>query len=123
MHSSRSASVRLGTLRRVLDGLMDRYQQRVPMVSTIIQAMIDEGIIAQPHDIENDHIAFRTMGVKFLGIESLEKIFLAYGYERRDFYEFPGKKLHALWYHPPQSNFPRIFISELRVADLSRETQ
>ncbi|MCU0490994.1 MAG: DUF1338 domain-containing protein [Chloroflexaceae bacterium] len=112
---------RLRTLQQVLDGLMRRYQGRVPDVGNIIAAMVREGIIGQADAIENDHIAFRTMGVPQLGIASLEKIFLHYGYERREPYRFPAKKLDAFWYSPPTPAFPRIFISELRVGDLSAE--
>ena len=111
------------TLNGVLSGLMRRYQERVPDVQTIIQTMIQDGLIRAPEDIENDHIAFRTMGVPHLGIASLEKIFLHLGYERRDPYTFPGKKLEAYWYSPPEPQLPRIFISELRVPELSDEAQ
>jgi hypothetical protein len=110
-------------LEQVLAGLMDRYKDRVPDVSAIIDAMIKEQIIQQADDIENDHIAFRTMGVPHLGIQSLEKIFLHYGYQKRDHYYFPEKKLDAFWYAPPSPKYPRIFISELRVKDLSPEAQ
>ena len=114
---------KLETLQHVLTGLMDRYQARVPDVETIIQAMQHEGVINNPTDIQNDHIAFRTLGVAHLGIASLEKIFLHYGYERRDPYDFPSKKLNAYWYSPPEPHFPRVFISELRVDELSDEAQ
>ncbi|TWW00324.1 DUF1338 domain-containing protein [Chitinophaga pinensis] len=107
----------------VLSGLMQRYQERVPDVAAIIAAMITENLIQVPEDIENDHIAFRTIGVPELGIQSLEKIFLHYGYTRRDAYHFKAKKLDAYWYAPPAPHFPRIFISELRVKDLSPEAQ
>ncbi|SDH01852.1 DUF1338 domain-containing protein [Chitinophaga filiformis] len=107
----------------VLSGLMQRYQDRVPDVAAIIAAMISENLIGVPEDIENDHIAFRTIGVPELGIQSLEKIFLHYGYTRRDAYHFKEKKLDAYWYAPPLPNYPRIFISELRVQDLSTAAQ
>ena len=107
----------------ILNGLMSRYKERVPDVSVIINAMIHEGIISDENEIENDHIAFRTMGVPQLGIQSFEKIFLHHGYEKKDYYFFPGKKLNAYWYAPPHPKYPRIFISELRVHDLSPEAQ
>lgn len=110
-------------LNDVLQGLMSRYQERVPDVSAIIDAMIKEGIISKATDIENDHIAFRTMGVPLLGIQSLEKIFLHYGYTKKDAYHFREKKLDAFWYAPPAPEYPRIFISELRVNDLSPAAQ
>jgi hypothetical protein len=110
-------------LTQILNGLMQRYMERVPDVKAIIQTMIKEGIIQRPEDVENDHIAFRTMGVPQLGIQSLEKIFLHYGYTKREAYHFREKKLDAFWYAPPSPALPRIFISELRVQDLSQHAQ
>ncbi|HBE66747.1 MAG TPA: DUF1338 domain-containing protein [Planctomycetaceae bacterium] len=107
----------------ILDGLMQRYCERVPDVGRVTEMMIDKGLISSIDDIENDHIAFRTLGVPNLGIKSLEKIFLHCGYERRDSYKFQTKKLDAFWYSPPSPKFPRIFISELRVLDLSEPVQ
>jgi Domain of unknown function (DUF1338) len=110
-------------LKTVLAGLMRRYQERVPDVGRAIREMVAHGLIASPDEIENDHIAFRTMGVPQLGMNSFEKIFVHYGYERRDAYRFAHKKLDAFWYSPPDPKLPRIFVSELRVADLSLEAQ
>jgi Domain of unknown function (DUF1338) len=109
-------------LKIVLDGLMRRYKELVPDVKTTIDAMINAGIIKNADDIENDHVAFRTMGLPHLGIASFEKIFLHYGYQKRDYFYFEGKKLNAYWYSPPSPEYPRIFLSELRVDDLSLET-
>lgn len=110
-------------LEDILSGLMTRYQERVPAVRHILDAMVGQGMIGSSGDVENDHIAFRTMGVPQLGIQSLEKIFLHCGYTRRDAYQFPVKKLDAFWYAPPADHFPRIFISELRVGDLSENAR
>ncbi|MGN7824487.1 DUF1338 domain-containing protein [Chitinophaga sp. 22536] len=110
-------------LQEVLNGLMSRYQERVPDVSAVIAAMVSNGLIGKADDIENDHIAFRTMGVPQLGVQSLEKIFLHYGYTKMDHYYFASKKLDAWWYAPPLPKYPRIFISELRVTDLSQQAQ
>jgi hypothetical protein len=118
-----STSLTLQTLDAVMSGLMRRYSERVPDVKNVVNAMLDEGIIQSSDEIENDHIAFRTMGVPNLGLASFEKIFLHYGYERRDEFNFTGKKLTAYWYSPPQPHFPRIFASELRVRELSDEAQ
>ncbi len=107
----------------ILDGLMQRYQDRVPAVERLFQALLKEGIVLKNADVQNDHIAFRTMGVKHLGIASMEKIFLHYGYQKKEYFLFEEKKLNAYWYHPPLPQYPRIFLSELRVQDLSPETQ
>ncbi|AUD07440.1 DUF1338 domain-containing protein [Spirosoma pollinicola] len=121
------------TVDAVMSGLMRRYSERVPDVHKVLDSMVKEGIIQSPGDVENDHIAFRTMGVPNLGIASFEKIFMHYGYERRDEFNFVGKKLTAYWYSPPgvdsprvdspRPDLPRIFVSELRVHELSEEAQ
>jgi hypothetical protein len=109
----------MSALSTVLEGLMLRYRERVPDVARIVSAMVAEGIVPDAGAIENDHIAFRTLGVPHLGIASLEKIFLRYGYTRRDRFAFAAKKIDAHWYSPPARELPRIFISELRVGELS----
>nr|AKB95200.1 hypothetical protein [uncultured bacterium] len=111
------------TLRTILDGLLKRYRDRVPDVARVIAMMVQQGLIRDYDEIENDHIAFRTMGVPHLGIRSFEKLFLPQGYERRDPFYFKNKKIDAFWYAPPSPEFPRIFVSELRVSELSAEAQ
>jgi len=108
---------------QILDALFNIYAQRVPDVRKITKAMVAEGMVTSQNEIINDHIAFRTMGVPNLGINSFEKIFLAHGYERMDFYHFEAKKLDAFWYAPPTADLPRIFISELKVNMLSTDVQ
>ena len=110
-------------LDKVLNSLIIPYKERVPDVYKVIDGMLKEGMISKEEAIKNDHIAFRTLGVPNLGIASLEKIFLHYGYEKRDYYFFPEKKLNAFWYSHPEPKYPRIFISELQVSDLSRNAQ
>ncbi|MFV9485072.1 uncharacterized protein DUF1338 [Christiangramia gaetbulicola] len=110
-------------LNELLNSLIIPYKERVPDVYRIINGMLEKGMISKEEDIINDHIAFRTLGLPYLGITSLEKIFLHYGYEKRDYYFFPEKKLNAFWYSHPENKYPRIFISELRVSDLSQNAQ
>ena len=121
MDQSHASTTEANPLDVILGGLMRRYKERVPDVQAIVDAMVAEGIVPSGDAIENDHIAFRTMGVEHLGVASLEKIFLHCGYQRRDPFHFPGKKLAAWWYSPPQPVYPRIFISQLLVDDLSIE--
>ena len=114
---------KIAGLHIIMELLMQRYSERVPDVMKIVNAMINNGIIGNKEDIQNDHIAFRTLGVPQLGLQSLEKIFLHYGYSKREHLKFAAKKLDAYWYAPPEEHFPRIFISELRVNELSEEAQ
>lgn len=111
------------SLDKILTALFTPYQASVPDVKKISQAMIDRGMIGSEDEIINDHIAFRTLGVPHLGIKSFEKIFLHYGYQKMESYYFEKKKIDAYWYKPPAGNYPRIFISELRVQDLSKGAQ
>ncbi|WP_396634379.1 DUF1338 domain-containing protein [Maribacter sp. R86514] len=110
-------------LDKVLTALFLPYKKSVTDVEKITNAMIDANMIANENEIINDHIAFRTLGVPNLGISSFEKIFLHYGYSKMDSYHFAAKKLDAYWYAPPSPEYPRIFISELRVEDLSNQAQ
>lgn len=113
----------MDTLDHIMDTLFIPYRERVPDVGKIVNAMISKKMISSEGDIENDHVAFRTMGVPNLGIASFEKIFLHHGYTKMNSYHFAKKKLDAYWYAPPQPKYPRIFISELRVGDLSENIQ
>ena len=67
----------------ILKDLLQTYIERVPDVLKITQSMIDFGIISSQENIVNDHIAFRTMGVPNLGIQSFEKnIFETWLYQK-----------------------------------------
>ncbi|MDC0117214.1 DUF1338 domain-containing protein [Flavobacteriaceae bacterium] len=111
------------TINLVLESLFETYSKRVPDVTKITEAMVSNNIVSNQSEIINDHIAFRTMGVKHLGIKSFEKIFLKHGYKKRDFYSFKEKKLNAYWYSHSEKNMPRIFISELKVDELAKDAQ
>ena len=108
---------------QILDTLFSIYAERVPDVNKITHAMVQKGMVNSQDEIINDHVAFRTLGVPNLGIASFEKIFLAHGYQKKEFYHFKAKKLDAFWYAPPTPDLPRIFISELKVNTLSEDTQ
>ncbi len=110
-------------LDKIMEALFLPYKKRVADVDKIASAMVQNKLIENEDAIVNDHIAFRTLGVPNLGIASFEKIFLHHGYKRMEPYHFPEKKLNAYWYAPPEERLPRIFISELRVGDLSEKAQ
>jgi len=74
-----------------------------------------------------------TLQLNGYGIDSMAEIFLDFGYTRKDELRFPAKKLKAYWFSPPTASFeegsgingplPRVFISELRVDQMSSEAQ
>lgn len=107
----------------IMQALFTPYKDSVTDVQKIANELIANNIISSEEDIVNDHIAFRTLRVPNLGIASFEKLFIHYGYVKKDYYNFEEKKLNAYWYAPPSPQYPRIFISELRVNDLSENAQ
>lgn len=112
-----------GALDTIMKALFEPYKESVTDVNKVSEALLQRGVIISENEIINDHIAFRTLGIQNLGIASFEKIFLHYGYTKKDYYHFEKKQLNAYWYAPPHPKFPRIFISELRVTDQPLEIQ
>lgn len=107
----------------VLNDLFEHYRRNVADVDKITKALLERQVVSSQEEIVNDHIAFRTLGVPNLGLASFEKIFLSFGYKKMDYFYFEGKKLDAYWYAPADPTYPRIFVSELRVKELSKEAQ
>jgi hypothetical protein len=99
--------------------LLPRYRAEVPDVERVFAALRDEGALPPGGEVENDHVAFRTFGAGPFGLAAFERLFVGFGYEPRDRYQFPHKRLDARWYAPPSPRLPRVFASELRVAELS----
>ncbi|WGK81148.1 DUF1338 domain-containing protein [Vibrio aestuarianus] len=102
----------------LFQSLWNDYIQRLcPSADKVHQLLQeDEALI-------NDHIALRTFNVAPLGIETLAKPFLALGYKACADYQFESKKLVAKHYEHPDPTQPKVFISELKVAECSLELQ
>jgi hypothetical protein len=94
------------------------YIKMTPQAEAIEGALRTRG-----ETVLNDHIAFRTFNQGPAQLAALEPLILALGYKRFEPYYFAGKKLDAMGYTPPSPDLPRIFISELRVEELSAESQ
>jgi hypothetical protein len=68
----------------------------------------------------NDHIAFRTFACQqpLTGIASVSRIFEALGYRAAGSYHFEDKQLSAIHFQHSNPQFPKLFISELKVWEL-----
>ncbi len=101
----------------LLDYLWQRYRRRVPYAAIYEQLIAREGA-----QFVNDHIAFRTLACQQprVGIASIARLFEALGYRPAGCYSFEDKHLNALHYQHPMPGFPKLFISELKVWELSR---
>ena len=72
-------------------------------------------------NIVNDHIALRTFDIEKVNLHKLAAHFLSLGYEQQGDYDFTAKKLTAVHLEHPNTAIPKVFISELRVAQLSEQ--
>ncbi|CAI5487418.1 unnamed protein product [Closterium sp. Naga37s-1] len=122
-------------MRPYLAALLRSYLARNPTSQKGVR-LVQEADGGRP--VVQDHLAFRTFGVDGCGIESLAKVFMDFGYVRRDTLTFPAKKLRAFWFAPPEHSLaidetdeggvglrqlPRVFISELEVDKMSSAAQ
>lgn len=105
-------------LERLLTALWHQYLEITPDAGRIHQLLEARG-----ERIVNDHIALRTFAVPTLGIDTLARAFVACGYRQAGEYEFAAKKLDARHYEHPDGRWPKVFVSELRVAEFSPELQ
>ncbi|AUC85146.1 DUF1338 domain-containing protein [Polaribacter sp. ALD11] len=107
------------TTTEIFDTLWMEYTQRTPSAQKIKDLFIDKG-----NKIINDHVAFRTFDDPRVDIDVLAKPFLAVGYIESGEYTFVAKKLYAKHFeHATDKNAPRVFISQLKVAEFSTELQ
>lgn len=99
----------------LFDRMWDRYRGRVSYV-----ADYERVITAAGATFVNDHIAFRTFAGQNpqTGISSLSRIFVALGYRAAGCYCFEDKHLDAIHLEHPNPDFPKLFISELRISEL-----
>ncbi|KAA8497273.1 hypothetical protein FVE85_1002 [Porphyridium purpureum] len=125
--SDAATSRNVANARAVFDRLLRQYERRTPQMAQVRSRLVDESGRALP--LENDHVAFRTLGTAPLGISSIERVLESLGYTRRDGLSFEQKKLDAFWYSAPESAdtlydpLPRVFVSELRFHELTNDAQ
>lgn len=96
--------------------LWQEYRERVSYARTYEDLVDRHG-----GNFRNDHLAFRTFACQhpYMGISVLARPFVALGYRAAGTYDFPDKKLTSIHYAPPSDGLPKIFISQLRLWELS----
>ncbi len=108
--------------RRSFEALLDRMWEDYTSLNPQARA-VHELFVSRGEQVRNDHIALRTYDLPRVCIAVLERTFLAVGYQERGRYDFPAKRLRARHYEPPVAGWPKIFISELKVGELSGASQ
>lgn len=105
-------------IRELLDQLWAEYIETNPPAKRINDLFVDKG-----EKVINDHIAFRTYNLPEIGLNVLAKVFKDRGYQEKGEYHFEQKKLYARHLEHQDSEMPLIFISELKVEELSQPTR
>jgi hypothetical protein len=81
-------------------------------------------LAARGEQIRNDHVALRTYGVPGIDMHALAAPFEANGWvEQSDRYTFTDKHLEARYWRHPDPVFPKVFISEMVLAEMSPAVQ
>lgn len=104
----------------LFDALWQDYVRITPSAKRIHELLTGE---ENSPLIVNDHVAFRTFDLPKTGLSHLAEHFLALGYEAKGDYDFKAKKVSAKHFEHPDGDHPKVFISELRVAEFSEPTQ
>jgi Domain of unknown function (DUF1338) len=97
----------------LLDLLWERYARDVPYARVFVQLA---------HGMKLDHVAFRSLAREGGGIDLVAGVFEKRGWVRQDSYDFPDAHLDAIHLSHP-GGLPRIFVSQLRVNELSAQAQ
>ncbi|HAG16763.1 MAG TPA: DUF1338 domain-containing protein [Bacteroidales bacterium] len=104
---------------KIFDKIWQDYIFLNPEVKRVYDLFIHYG-----EQVSNDHIAFRTVNDSRVNIEVLSKQFIDAGYEFRGDYHFKEKHLYAKHFELKAfRNAPRVFISELKLEEMSSELQ
>jgi hypothetical protein len=90
---------------------------------TPLAARVHALLAARGETVINDHVALRTYGAPGIGIDALARPFERLGWEPRDRYRFDDKHLQARYWQHPDPTRPKVFISELVLAEMPASVQ
>jgi len=80
-------------------------------------------LLGNGDDIINDHVAYRTFNIPEVNLDTLAQHLIALGYKEGGQYDFSAKKLTAKHFEHSDDTLPKVFISELRVEEFSKQVQ
>lgn len=106
------------TLSHLFDRLWAGYAAITPQAERIL-ALLE----ARGETVRNDHVAIRTFDCDAVSIDVIARPFVARGYKLGGDYAFPDKRVVARHFQHPDEVLPKVFISELRVAEFSPSLQ
>lgn len=95
------------------------YIAQNPEAKSIYDCFVNEG-----EEVQNDHIAYRTIYHPKTNIDVVARPFLLAGYVQKGYYIFEDKHLTAKHFeHLSEPNAPKVFISQLMTEFFSKELQ
>ena len=97
-------------LKQLFGKMWQHYCQLNPEAQRVYNCIATAG-----ENVENDHIAFRTVSLPEVNKDVLAKFFTQYGYVKKGEYVFKGKKLTAHHFEHTDVNMPKVFISQLEL--------
>ncbi|WP_461535611.1 2-oxoadipate dioxygenase/decarboxylase family protein [Spongorhabdus nitratireducens] len=109
----------MSDIKPLLQAMWENYLALNPDARRIhdLFAELNDGVVV------NDHIALRTFALEPVRLEAIARPFLEAGYLPGEDYEFKAKKLRARHFYHPDDTLPKVFISELKVDELSERAQ
>jgi hypothetical protein len=106
------------TIEKLFSELWADYGRLNPMTHRVRSLLEAEG-----EKVLNDHVAFRTFAHPSIDIDKMKRIFVESGYKEKGEYHFKVKKLYAIHLEPPQTDWPKVFISQLLMDQLTASSQ
>lgn len=106
-------------LNAVFSQLWHEYITQNPAVAHIYK-LFDE---REDTEVKHDHVAFRTFNDPKVDMHKIAYWFEQYGYKKMQDYDFEKKRLNAIHLENDNMNWPKVFISELRLQDFSNYLQ
>ena len=113
------------------NAISNQHQQVTDLFTNIWQNYIEvtpsahkiHELLSSGTDLINDHVAYRTFDTAKVNLDKLAAILIDLGYRYSGEYDFSSKKLNAKHFEHSDTTLPKVFISELRVAEFSIEVQ
>lgn len=112
----KEARMSVATIHDLLHQLWRDFTRINPQADAI-QGLLE----SRGETVINDHIAFRTFDEPAVNIDVLAQPFTAVGFVSSGNYNFEKKKLRARHYEHPDPDLPKVFISELKLAEFGPE--
>ncbi len=109
-------------IHRLFEQIWQDFRTRLCPSAEGVQALFS-GNDGRKNVLRNDHIALRTFDLSAINLNAMASVFCGLGFEEKDAYFFPQKRLVARYFEHPDAQFPKIFISELTLAECSTTLQ